>query len=269
MSGETHRVGKKDRVGEKDRLKSAMRHLGDAARRELTDHPTAEDLTSYVHGELPAERVEALQDHLALCRECSALALDLESFPRVEDPTLAPRSTPETAAADWRALSSRLELGESQPSAGFRLPRGFELIAAALLLTTAAASLWAFSLQRQARELAEPRINVELIDLIPEQDAVRAGPREPTSATARGHRLLILHLPGQPPPYEDYSVEIVASMNATILWSHRGLVRHPDENFTLEIPSGFLAAGEHELVLYGLEKDRQVPLASYPLRIVP
>lgn len=48
------------------------------------DHPSAERLVAYRAGELGDADREAVRDHLALCRECAAIVLDLAGRHRDE-----------------------------------------------------------------------------------------------------------------------------------------------------------------------------------------
>lgn len=50
------------------------------------EHPSAERLVAYRAGELTAAEQEAMRDHLALCRECTDILLDLAGESRGPDP---------------------------------------------------------------------------------------------------------------------------------------------------------------------------------------
>lgn len=46
----------------------------------MSDHLTAEEACNYLQGNVTAERVEEIQDHICHCRRCADLILDAGSF---------------------------------------------------------------------------------------------------------------------------------------------------------------------------------------------
>jgi hypothetical protein len=58
---------------------------------ERRGHPAVEELVAYHQDGLAEEARERLQDHLALCKECARLLLDLEGFADLEPPSEAHR----------------------------------------------------------------------------------------------------------------------------------------------------------------------------------
>lgn len=86
----------------------ALKELAARDRRNLGPHPTPEQLAAYHARELPAEKVERIKDHLALCHECSALLLDLADFESPEPSPDAPALTDEDVDTAWQDLRARL-----------------------------------------------------------------------------------------------------------------------------------------------------------------
>jgi len=97
---------------EKPPLDAALRHLAEQQRRSLTSHPTPQELAAYHAGELPPEAEAKILDHLAICRECSDLLLDLSGFADLKPPQGVPELTDEQVEQDWQKL--RAKMGEGQ-----------------------------------------------------------------------------------------------------------------------------------------------------------
>lgn len=74
-------------------------------------HLSVEQLFAYVEGVLSSEESDHRREHLASCRECCNLLLDMEFFC-----TEAVSDLPDSVVAvDWEAI--RVRIGESVPSA--------------------------------------------------------------------------------------------------------------------------------------------------------
>ncbi|MFL6199854.1 MAG: anti-sigma factor family protein [Thermoanaerobaculia bacterium] len=101
---------------EKPPLDAALRHLAEQQRRSLTSHPTPQELAAYHAGELPSEAEARILDHLAVCRECSDLLLDLSGFADLKPPAGVPDLTDEQVEEDWQALRARMRKEAPLPS---------------------------------------------------------------------------------------------------------------------------------------------------------
>lgn len=144
-------------------FKAALRALVEEQRRGLSAHPTPEELISYHGSELSVEEEKHVQDHLVLCRECTALLLDLAAFPALDQEGARQLSDAEVAAA-WRALQPQLRRQEapgiSAPSWWQRFSEGFSLVrlsyalAASLLVVSLGLGAWIVSLWRENQRLA-------------------------------------------------------------------------------------------------------------------
>jgi hypothetical protein len=126
-------------------------------------HPDLDRWIAYHAGETGDDEVTDLQDHLASCRDCTALVLDLEAFadPRAADRRAAVSDFAQATA--WRALRPRL------PSArGWYLPAA---LAASFLVAAAGLSGWLQQqreldgLRREIADLSQPQANVPVYDL--------------------------------------------------------------------------------------------------------
>lgn len=91
---------------EKPSLNAAIRHLAERERR--SDHPTPRELTAYHEGSLPPEAEARVREHLALCRHCSDLLLDLAGFATLTPPAGVPELTDAEVEEDWQALKAKL-----------------------------------------------------------------------------------------------------------------------------------------------------------------
>ncbi len=107
---------------EKPSLNAAIRHL--AERERSTEHATPRELTAYHEGSLPTEAEARVRQHLALCRHCSDLLLDLAGFATLAPPAGVPELTDAEVEEDWQALKAKLaaERREVEEQAAAVLP---------------------------------------------------------------------------------------------------------------------------------------------------
>jgi hypothetical protein len=102
-----------DRQGREERssFRDALREFAQEERHHLGEHPSIPELAAYRDRTLPEVEQERIADHLALCRTCRELVLELGEF---EDPLPgggeAPEGEPQTRAA-WEALRARMSAG--------------------------------------------------------------------------------------------------------------------------------------------------------------
>src|SRR5262245_32826330 len=89
-------------------FRDALRSYAEEERREQGGHPSIPELAAYRERRLPEAEQERIADHLALCRECRRLVLELGDF---EDPLSEEgeegAGEPQTQAA-WQALRARM-----------------------------------------------------------------------------------------------------------------------------------------------------------------
>lgn len=248
-------------------FRASIATLVEATREESATHPDLDRWIAYRDGELPAEEQESLQRHLAGCRECVAIVLDLEAFSRPEESDRAGISEFEVAAA-WRAVRSAIS-ADVKREHRWHVPTA---LAASLMVAALGLSTWlavehrtATELRRTVAELSRPQINVPIEDLWPDTTTRGGLQRAVEVLTADRSLTLVLNLQ-ESQEFPDYRVEIIDS-EGTEIWSSTGLEMSPFGNFTLGIPRGFLPAGEYGVRLYGLEGERNVPLQDYAVQI--
>lgn len=102
---------------EKPTFAGALRFLTDRERRLLADHPAPLELAAYHAGELSPEAEARIREHLALCRDCSDLLLNLAGFKKLTPPPGMPELTDEEVEEDWRAVRAKLGEGPAKEAA--------------------------------------------------------------------------------------------------------------------------------------------------------
>jgi len=257
---------------------ASSKALADAARRRLSMHPSPEELIAYDDGKLEVAHRERIQNHLALCRECTSTLLDLAAYPNVpcRDEDATDEHVPE-----WETMRALLHKKKAIPRPRLHRPRRaaqrrrefsrfLPAALAASLALIVGLSLWVHSLNQTVREFSRPRINVYHNDLIPlDEDQVREM-RDGQEVTVRQETprfLLILNI-GERGSFSDYMVEISDRAGGKVIWSRRGFEPSRYGTFNLELHRDYLPAGRYWLRLYGLDGDRAEILADYQVRIV-
>jgi len=119
-------------------------------------HIGSKRLIAYRQGTLPEAEHEAVQEHLSLCRRCTGLLRELRAFEAAAAGEVAAGPEPLQQEA-WESLVQRLprEAPAVRPAAADAKPRHVPYwiygVAAALLLTVVALSVWAAATVRQER----------------------------------------------------------------------------------------------------------------------
>ena len=233
-------------------------------------HPSPEQLVAYHHDRLPPAEIEPVQEHLAQCRLCADLLLELVRFTGEEDGA-RPGLVDFEAEAAWRQLAPRLReeiradstAEISPPERRKRAPvaRLAYGLAAALLISTVGLGLWAGRLRGQLDALRRPQANVPILNLEPAGFA--RGDDAQVVARAGRRSVLILNPTSFPAP-ASYRVEILAAGGAR-LWSGEGLLPTGAGNFNLELPGDLLTPGTYRLRLL---RDGE-EAAKFDLRVIP
>lgn len=254
-------------------VKAAAVAEAEAARRGGQEHPDPDRLLAYQEGALPAADREAVQEHLAHCPPCARVVLDFRTFPEVEliDPELALEE--DEVEASWERLREGLPPAAppaTVPAARrrplFATPQMGWALAAVLLVAAVGLAFWVVELRS---ELARPRLNLYLADLVPPAASIErteGGEQLLAVPPEADHLLLLLNL-ADPRSYPEYEAEILGAGGDRI-WHRRGLARSPDGHFTLELPRGFLPEGSYRLRLYGLAGGQREPVVDYDFGIV-
>ncbi|HEY4562722.1 MAG TPA: zf-HC2 domain-containing protein [Thermoanaerobaculia bacterium] len=238
------------------------------------EHPDTEVLAAYQARELPPAEEQRVQDHLALCRECALLLLDLEEL---DDPDFGREI--EVPAGTGEALWSRLrqEIRAAPAAAVVPFPRRrlaapppwMSALAAALLVAVIGLSVWVASLRRTVEGLSRPEVNAAVLDLVPGGVGQREGGSAPAAVVPSGSRLFTLILsPGRRGDFQDYAAEI-ARPGGAVTWRGRGLRPNAYGSFSLTLTRRAFAAGEHRLRLFGIRNGGREVLGEYAFQIAP
>jgi hypothetical protein len=284
---------------EADDLAGSLRVLAGEARRRQgpAAHPSLERLTAFHAGELDPAAEDEVQDHLAVCRHCTGLLLDLPAF--LETPAGAAGATGDEGDdggepdAEWQAIRGRLPgpLGPSgHPEQGGRRrepapahppawtpaaprPRRRRLLwlAAAALAVLTVPPLWFI-----AWRLAAPTLPPATVDLFPAE--VWRGPTEtpPPSAPATVHAAatsttLILRLARDQPNLR-FGLELrgagpsAAESGAPVALPVTRVI--DPHTLLLVLARHQLAPGRYRLRVLDAERPSARPLGDYALEVV-
>lgn len=262
---------------DKTPLALAIKELATRARNQEGTAILPDELLAYHHGELSADREEALRERLALQPEAVRAIQDLRRFPDIGPVDESCRLDDSQLDTDRQAMWARLskELGRDGGAAsavplferrsvdgGWWMPG---LVAASLLITLGL-SFWVVSLRRTVDELTGPRINVQVSSLVPQARVRDPEPQTLSLPPGTDHLLLILNLPNLE-HHSDYRIAIWTAEG--MIWSRDGLERSLLGNFTIELPRSDLPAGDYRIELFGLGRARPQSIATYSFHLQP
>lgn len=254
-------------------LDDTLRHLAEQQRRSLTSHPTPQDLAAYHAGELPPEAEARILDHLAICRECSDLLLDLSGFADLKPPQGVPELTDEQVEQDWQKLRSRMREGEgrkertaevvpirpARPAPKSERSSSAWLPVAASLLAVIGLSFGLYQSVKVGR-YSEP----QLVREIDSGSAVRGDePGQSFSTEEPGMIRLTPNDLGE--SYAAYEAEIVHDEQGEVV--KRFPVNTIDEDTLLLVPVGSLTPGRYHAYLYGIQEGKKDELSRVAFNV--
>lgn len=254
---------------ERNSRASAFTDLVRQAGLDAGPHPAPERLLEYQEWLLGQAEAEAVQDHLALCPECTRKVLELAGTLPPELPAGVAPLSDEQMAEIWPAIRGRLPLSAPIPLETGRPRRqawrtALPLAASLLLATTLAASYWAGSMLRENRRLAEPRVNVAVEDLVPVgQTDVRRERSSRKDVSPQAEAVLLVLNVADLRPFPAYGAEIREGPQGPVLWSSDRLRRSSRGNFTVQLSRPFPGSGPYRIRLFGIDGDRRELLAEY------
>lgn len=255
---------------EKATYRDLVEALGEEAEAARGEHPDLDRLVDLRAGALEPEAEERVRDHLAACRRCTELYLDLEPLAEPEAPAGERVADLELAGA-WRRLQE--ELGapsqvEREPARG-RGAAGPWLRTAAAALAAVAVGLgaWSAYLLSKVERLEEPQVNSPVLYL---DEPERAGGIEvPEVSFAPGHVRATVFL--TPPGFEgateagaEYQVELATAGGRTVR-TYRGLRRSDVGTLRFDLPR--LEPGTYRARLAARTGAGAEPLAEYPFTV--
>jgi hypothetical protein len=237
------------------------------------EHPPDDLIAGYAGDELDAEDSAALLDHLATCRECTALVADLAALHHL--PAVAGEPGEGESAAAWRALRERLD-GEPRRGPSVTVPpRPIPLwrspgwaVAAVLLVTCLVTGSWALHLGDQIHELEAPQPNVPLVDLA--AGATRGGASDETTVVARGAYYLLIFYPqraeGNGERTGTYSWTLADAAGRQVL-AGDGLEIQSGDYMTLLLHGRGLPPGSYRLRVFGRSGTGTTPVGEQVFRL--
>ena len=238
-------------------------------------HPSPEELLSYHEGEGTDETHQRILRHLAACPRCTRTVLDMASFPDVEPVDETRRVTEDDLARHWRRFQDRLREDDAKdgalednvvvgPASWFhRLGsslRFAQAAAAVLFVTTLGLTLALLS----PRDPSRPRVNLPIVELVPDGTERDRGETVRLSASADGVVVVLALVETR--SFASYEVTIQGE-TGDVRWTRSGVERSAAGVFVLEIPRTFLGSGRYRIDLAGLDAERRVELATYALEI--
>ena len=243
------------------------------------DHPKPEILAAYCEDRLPDNEAEELREHLAVCKSCAAMVLELMSF-QEELPATLPQASAAQREASWRDLRQALvEDGRlPAPVAPVRRLERREIPAAtwrawALAASLALAVLGIFSFQgyRELARLKTPQVDPPLASLLPQGELRTGDAAEPAAMLvlpAGGRGWLVLnHSASELSSRVRIRFRGRATENVT--WETETPVQDP-RVFRLEVSRDVLPLGQYQVELANLGPTQETwrTFATYRLDIV-
>jgi hypothetical protein len=283
---------------ESDGLAGSLRELASEARRRQGPdaHPSPETLTAYDAGELTPAAAEDVREHLAVCRHCARLLLDLQSF---LDAPVADLESPDAAAdASWQAIRARLP-GPPERAVRRRETRGAAWGAAAapgtprrawpwprlaVAATFAGVALVAVPLWIVARHLSSPELPPAMLELSTPEGHRGTGeppPLPPVTVHAQAASTTLLLRLARPQPDLRFRVELLAvgaagaarAADAVGVPASRALeapaVKTVDSRtLVLVLARRQLSPGRYQLRVLDAEQPSAEPLGDFPFQVV-
>lgn len=267
---------------EKPPLDAALRHLAEQQRRSLTSHPTPQELAAYHAGELPPEAEAKILDHLAICRECSDLLLDLSGFADLKPPEGVPELTDAQVEEDWQALRAKMRAGEGgkaeerrpaavvpiRPAGPLPKPARWSspwLPVAASLLAVLGFSFGLYQSSRVAsleRRLNEHTLPWSSATIPLDNTTVRSGEEpETTRITSTEGAVFSLYTDSEE-TFPVYEAEVVGPVTLKV-----PIASKDDLPGTLVIPRDSLKQGRYDIYLYGVNGNQRTRIEEYKVQV--
>ncbi|HZF09097.1 MAG TPA: hypothetical protein VFE33_09930 [Thermoanaerobaculia bacterium] len=245
-------------------LKRSLRLLAEKVRQgqDPDAHPSVEGLVAYHAGEMSDGEALDIQRHLGICHECPELVLALDGF--TDRSGGKPGISPAGIESAWEELRQRLAAegwfqGGARSSRSWRplSPPQRRLVAVVAVLVVACLGVFlAYSpLDRQPRIVDAPGEDALARDLDPQ---TRGPVQEIEVPRAAGH--FFLRMAPEGPRLAEYRVELwTAGLPERRLWSDRWRPGRDSGDLVLQVPHGFLPAGEYRLRLHAPEDGKPAP----------
>jgi hypothetical protein len=250
------------------RLDALVRAAAASRRRRLLDHPETDELVAYALDALSTAEKERIEEHLALCKDCAQLVLDLRAI--VAPPPERDEPASPALAREWDRLRDRLERRQARPAASGGPSTKTAWLLAASVLVALGLLAWDLSLRRSLERARQPRADLQLVDLAPVTRGAERSPEHPVEVTVGpgvGKVVLLLNL-GDLRSFPRYGL-VLLGPSGRIVWQAADALRGEDGTFLLEVPADVLAApGLYHLRLDGRTGSATTRLADYAFLVV-
>lgn len=226
---------------------AAVKTIAEEALRSEETHPSRLELEGYSSRKLPAEQMDCIEGHLALCTHCADVVLEL--------------------------MESNRQIGLTRPQRRFFSPLRLAYSTAGFFLVAfLAALLWIWLPQSP-----QPRSNFHVLSIPPAQ-APAGGERRGLPSDDQFHTvsvpqgadsvLLLLGL-AETASFDRYRLEVrrASQGDGEVVWSTEDVHQMPAGNFTVDLPAGFLPAGRYVIRLQGFRNGQSEVLAEYFVRL--
>ncbi len=240
-------------------IESAVLSFAEEKQSTSGQHPEIDDLVAYHEGRLDGGARETLREHLALCRECSAVLLDLADFHHLEPASEDHRLSEADEEALKGVLKERLREAAEPPAKIVpfeprRLRTSWKLLAHAAVLLLALGGFWTLT--------SRPGSDVDVLYLRP--DSARGSVAETFQVADWAKSYLLVLGSIRLEEATRFHLEILDDGGKIVV---RGADLHKDRDGTLNfrVPRRRLAAGTYEIRLLGDGSDE--PLETYRLEI--
>ncbi|MCP3957299.1 MAG: zf-HC2 domain-containing protein [bacterium] len=233
-----------------------------AAMAETDHHPSVDSWISYHAGEMPTAEGERLQRHLASCRQCLDLVLDLDTFVEPARPDRAVVSDFEKAAV-WRAVKSARHVSR-WPAIG---ALAASVLFAALGISVVREQQTIAALESRIASISQPQANAVIEDLFPGARQRSSAGNDPRKEIAAGDLpvVLLLHL-AKDSEHSEFELAITAP-NGDEAILVPGLLTGQMGELRVTLPPESLPPGEYDLRLFGAGDGHGEPLETYPIRL--
>jgi len=221
-------------------------------------HPAPDVLLAYHERSLTDDAKERVQEHLAVCEECSQVILDFAAFPRIEPRLERHRMSPDELEERWQDLERTL--AERRPV--WQRHQVLLPLAAMFFAAVVGLGLWTIELHQRVASLEGPSGDVFVAaELRPDGNATRGGDETIDVPPWAGQVLMLLNVIVDE-DYDRYGVDVFASGKGRVL-TGVPVQKGPEGGFAISLPRSDLASGEGRIELYGVRDGRRVLLAAY------
>jgi hypothetical protein len=264
---------------EKDLLRQVFQNYAAGARRHFDRHPDEEELEQFAKGSLPAEQLEAVQDHLSVCSQCLDPMLDRLTFPVIDPPKEAQLLSDQQIEERWQSLQRKMTpwpAPEPKRIAPSPIPprrrRPWLALAAAAAVVALVGAWWLFS--SAWPRAARPSVNTQLVSLLPDEpgvDVLTRGVGDEAQKVALSpvsdSVLLVLNVPSLA-DFSTYRVDLIEAGKERPRWSDSSIRPTNGLSFTASFPRATLPPGRYLLRLWGKEGSHLKLIAVYRFRVM-